>query len=76
MMVAFKVILLIGLAIAALCAFGSKEEKEVRVFCYSCGIDYDHLSDMEIMILCGILNKSKHLRNRESRRGKGKKKSK
>ena len=28
MMVAFKVILLIGLAIAALCAFGSKEEKE------------------------------------------------
>ena len=49
---------------------GSKEEKQMRAHCYSYGIDYDKLTDQEIIILCGILNKSKHLQNRESRRGK------
>ena len=49
---------------------GSKEEKELHAFCYSCGIDYDKLTDQEIFTLCGILNKSKHLRNRDCRRGK------
>ena len=49
---------------------GSKEEKEMRAHCYSLAIDYDALTDQEVIIMCGILNKSKHLQNRESRRGK------
>ena len=49
---------------------GSKQEKELHAFCYSCGIDYNKLTDQEIFTLCGILNKSKHLRNRDCRRGK------
>jgi len=49
---------------------GSKEEKQMRAHCYSLAIDYDALTDQEVIIMCGILNKSKHLQNRESRRGK------
>lgn len=49
---------------------GSPQEKQARVFLSELSIDYDKLSKEEFVSLIGILEKSKLLRNRTSRRGK------
>ena len=49
---------------------GTPEEKQVMVFLSQFGIDYNTLTKEELVTLMGILDKSIHVRNRQSRRGK------
>ena len=49
---------------------GTTEEKQVMVFLSQFGIDYNTLTKEELVTLMGILDKSVHVQNRQSRRGK------
>ena len=49
---------------------GTTEEKQVMVFLSQFGIDYNTLTKDELVTLMGILDKSVHVQNRQSRRGK------
>lgn len=49
---------------------GSEEEKKVRVFLASLGIDYDTLTHEEFVTQINILKKSKHLKSPYNQRGK------
>lgn len=49
---------------------GSTEEKQMRVLLAQLGIDYDTLTKDEFVVLIGILNKSRYVKNHTSRRGK------
>ena len=55
---------------------GSDEEKNVRMYLNSLGIDYDSLTKEELVTQINILKKSKHLKSPYSQRGKTKKKRK
>ena len=55
---------------------GSDEEKKVRMYLNSLGIDYDSLTKEELVTQINILKKSKHLKSPYSQRGKTKKKHK
>jgi len=52
---------------------GSEDEKKVRIFLVSLGIDYDKLTKDEFVTLIGILNKSRLLKSSYSQRGKARK---
>lgn len=49
---------------------GSSEEKKIRAYLATLGIDYDTLTKEEFVSLIGILKKSKHLKTPISQRGK------
>ena len=49
---------------------GSSEEKKIRAYLATLGIDYDTLTKEEFVSLIGILKKSKHLKAPISQRGK------
>jgi len=49
---------------------GSEEERKVRVFLASLGIDYDTLTPEEFVTQINILKKSKHLKSPYNQRGK------
>ena len=49
---------------------GSSEEKKIRAYLATLGIDYDTLTKEEFISLIGILKKSKHLKSPISQRGK------
>ena len=49
---------------------GSSEEKKIRAYLATLGIDYDTLTKEEFVSLIGILKKSKHLKSPISQRGK------
>ena len=49
---------------------GSEEEKKVRVFLASLGIDYDALTQEELVTQINILKKSAHMKSPYSQRGK------
>ena len=55
---------------------GSDEEKKVRMYLNSLGIDYDSLTKEELVTQINILKKSKHMKSPYSQRGKTKKKRK
>lgn len=55
---------------------GSDEEKKVRMYLNSLGIDYDSLTKEELVTQINILKKSKHMKSPYSQRGKNKKKHK
>ena len=50
---------------------GSSEEKKVRAYLATIGLDYDALTKEEFVSLIGILKKSKYMKNPISQRGKG-----
>ena len=49
---------------------GSVEEKKIRAYLATLGIDYDTLTKEEFVSLIGILKKSKHMKSPISQRGK------
>jgi len=49
---------------------GSSEEKKIRAYLATLGIDYDTLTKEEFVSLIGILKKSKHMKTPISQRGK------
>lgn len=49
---------------------GSSEEKKIRAYLATLGIDYDTLTNEEFVSLIGILKKSKHMKSPISQRGK------
>ena len=49
---------------------GSSEEKKIRAYLATLGIDYDTLTKEEFVSLIGILKKSKHMKSSISQRGK------
>ena len=49
---------------------GTKEEKQVRAYLASLGIDYDSLTPEEVVTQINILKKSKHLKASGKKRGK------
>ena len=49
---------------------GSSEEKKIRAYLATIGLDYDALTKEEFVSLIGILKKSKHMKNPISQRGK------
>ena len=49
---------------------GSSEEKKIRAYLATLGIDYDTLTKEEFISLIGILKKSKHMKSPISQRGK------
>ena len=51
---------------------GSSEEKKIRAYLATIGLDYDALTKEEFVSLIGILKKSKYLKNPISQRGKAK----
>ena len=57
---------------------GSADEKRVRIYLASLGIDYDALTPEEVVTQIRILKKSRHMKSQISQRGKasGKKKGK
>ena len=55
---------------AAMSYEGSEEEKKVRVFLASLGIDYDALTQEELVTQINILKKSAHMKSPYSQRGK------
>ena len=55
---------------------GSDEEKKVRMYLNTLGIDYDSLTKEELVTQINILKKSKHMKSPYSQRGKTKKKRK
>ena len=48
---------------------GSSEEKKIRAYLATLGIDYDTLTKEEFVSLIGILKKSKHMKSPISQRG-------
>ena len=50
---------------------GSSEEKKVRAYLATIGLNYDALTKEEFVSLIGILKKSKYMKNPISQRGKG-----
>ena len=50
---------------------GSSEEKKIRAYLATIGLDYDALTQEEFVSLIGILKKSKYMKNPISQRGKG-----
>ena len=55
---------------------GSDEEKKVRMYLNTLGIDYDSLTKEELVTQINILKKSKHMKSPYSQRGKSKKRHK
>ena len=55
---------------------GSDEEKKVRMYLNTLGIDYDSLTKEELVTQINILKKSKHMKSPYSQRGKAKKRHK
>ncbi len=55
---------------------GSDEEKKVKMYLNTLGIDYDSLTKEELVTQINILKKSKHMKSPYSQRGKTKKKRK
>ena len=51
---------------------GSSEEKKIRAYLATIGLDYDALTKEEFVLLIGILKKSKLLRTPINQRGKNK----
>ncbi len=51
---------------------GSSEEKKIRAYLATIGLDYDALTKGEFVSLIGILKKSKYMKNPISQRGKAK----
>ncbi len=51
---------------------GSSEEKKIRAYLATIGLDYDALTKEEFVSLLGILKKSKYMKNPISQRGKAK----
>ena len=49
---------------------GSSEEKKIRAYLATIGLDYDALTNDEFVSLIGILKKSKYMKNPISQRGK------
>ena len=49
---------------------GSSEEKQIRAYLATIGLDYDALTKEEFVSLIGILKKSKYMKNPISQRGK------
>ena len=49
---------------------GSSEEKKIRAYLATIGLDYDALTKKEFVSLIGILKKSKYMKNPISQRGK------
>ena len=49
---------------------GSVEEKKIRAYLATIGLDYDALTKGEFVSLIGILKKSKYMKNPISQRGK------
>ena len=49
---------------------GSSEEKKIRAYLTTIGLDYDALTKEEFVLLIGILKKSKYMKNPISQRGK------
>ena len=49
---------------------GSSEEKKIRAYLATLGIDYDTLTKEEFVSLIGILKKSKHMKSPINQRGK------
>ena len=49
---------------------GSSEEKKIRTYLATIGLDYDALTKEEFVSLIGILKKSKYMKNPISQRGK------
>ena len=49
---------------------GSSEEKKIRAYLATIGLDYDALTKEEFVLLIGILKKSKYMKNPISQRGK------
>ena len=49
---------------------GSSEEKKIRAYLATIGLDYDALTKEEFVSLIGILKKSKYMKNPISQRGK------
>ena len=49
---------------------GSSEEKKIRAYLATIGLDYDALTKEELVSLIGILKKSKYMKNPISQRGK------
>ena len=49
---------------------GSSEEKNIRAYLTTIGLDYDALTKEEFVSLIGILKKSKYMKNPISQRGK------
>ena len=49
---------------------GSSEEKKIRAYLATIGLDYDTLTKEEFVSLIGILKKSKYMKNPISQRGK------
>ena len=49
---------------------GSSEEKKIRAYLATIGVDYDSLTKEEFVSLIGILKKSKYMKNPISQRGK------
>ncbi len=49
---------------------GSSEEREIRAYLATIGLDYDALTKEEFVSLIGILKKSKYMKNPISQRGK------
>ena len=49
---------------------GSSEEKKIRAYLATIGLDYDTLAKEEFVSLIGILKKSKYMKNPISQRGK------
>lgn len=47
----------------------TEQEKQVRIFCYSLGINYDKLTPEEFVTLIQILEKSKNLRSPYNKQG-------
>lgn len=51
---------------------GSSEEKKIRAYLATIGLDYDALTKEEFISMIGILKKSKYMKNPISQRGKAK----
>ncbi len=51
---------------------GSSEEKKIRAYLATIGLDYDALTKEEFVLLIGILKKSKYMKNPISQRGRTK----
>ena len=51
---------------------GSSEEKKIRAYLTTIGLDYDALTKEEFVLLIGILKKSKYMKNPISQRGRTK----
>ncbi|MGN0573341.1 MAG: hypothetical protein ACI4IX_05315 [Acutalibacteraceae bacterium] len=55
---------------------GNDEEKKVKMYLNTLGIDYDSLTKEELVTQINILKKSKHMKSPYSKRGKARKRRK